>query len=639
MTNEPLATPPAVPTPDASPRPWLLLLGVLVLTAGCYMPVLGAPFLWDDRHLIELPLVRQLAPLPRYFEGSFWQHDDANVVHSYYRPLVIVSLALDHRLYGENPSGFHLTNLLCHLAATAVLFRLLRLQGAGGPLAVACSTLWALHPRLTEAAAWISGRTDALAGFFVLCALLAQSYRTRLARWSSACLLLLGLFCKETAIAGVLAVLVGEWQRTARPSARFARLTPTLAALAAYSALRLHAVGWPTNLLHLSPGRRLLAVLEGVGHYLWMGLVPWLPDAQIGNLRRRDVPYTVLGGLILCALLVVGWRRRARFSAPQFRHLALTFGALGLALYAIPFSFSALAADRFLYLPLAGLALLAAPIVRLGMSRWRPLPWLAVAAAASFGVATFVRAGTWSDEVEFWVSTMRAHPEEPSMASIGLAEAFSREGLFGQALAVLRRAAQPRMDMRELALRNAGTTLLHSGSYDAAQSVLAELVRRHPRSATYALNLALAQLSMDRAAEAQKTLDEALHAAPADASLSSLRARLPMLAAQRRALDDWPPAAAPAARARLEQSLGLRAEAARSYGRALGDPTLSPALAQEATWFALQFGDAETREAFYNRYTALVGGKTDPRLQAAYETHRASRAKLERAWPSLGLSR
>ncbi|HEY1532705.1 MAG TPA: hypothetical protein VGF76_01760, partial [Polyangiaceae bacterium] len=198
------------------PRPWLLLCCVLVVVAGCYLPVLDAPFIWDDRHLIDLPLVQTMKPVREYFAASFWQHDDIGVLRSYYRPLVILSLALDHRISGDNPSGFHITNLIVHLLGTSVLFGLLRRQDRTGYVSALGSALWALYPRLTEAVAWVSGRTDVLAGFFVLCALLVHRSRSRLATIACASLLLLGLLCKETALAGVLAVLVEELRRSVR---------------------------------------------------------------------------------------------------------------------------------------------------------------------------------------------------------------------------------------------------------------------------------------------------------------------------------------------------------------------------------------------------------------------------------------
>jgi Flp pilus assembly protein TadD len=602
------------------------------------MPVFAAPFIWDDTPLLELPLVRQLAPLHDYFAGSFWQHTEMGVVHNYYRPLTVLSLALDRVAYGDNPSGFHITNLLFHLAATAVLFALLRRDGASGYVAALGSALWALAPRLTEAAAWVSGRTDVLAGFFVLSALLAQRSGSRLARFASPLLLLLGLFCKETALAGVLAVLVAEWQVTFGLRARLRGVTPTLAMFVAYVALRLHAVGVTANLIHVSPSKRVLAVIEALGRYLWMLLVPWLPDVQIGNLERRNLPFVLLGVLCLCLLVVWFWRNHTRFEAVKQSYLALTGGALGLALFAIPFSISAVAADRFLYLPLAGITLLAVPWLAARTARWPAAPLVALTLIASLAAATFARVGTWADEVEFWSSTLHQHPEEPSMASIGLASVYSREGLFPQALAVLRRASRPGMDIRELALRNTGTTLLRSGEYESGHRVFSQLVAEHPTDAVYAVDLALSEIDLNHFADARSELERALQIVPSAASARSLLARLYTLRRDRQELDAWPASMPALARARLEVTLGLKNEAMHSFELALADPNVTQSAAEEATRFALLAGDASRRAKFFERYAALVRGRTDPELQLAFDTHLGTVAKLRAAWPTLLLA-
>ncbi|HEY3666527.1 MAG TPA: hypothetical protein VGL19_11025, partial [Polyangiaceae bacterium] len=378
--------------PAVGPRPWLLLAVVVVVVAACYAPVLGAPFIWDDQHLIESPLVKELRPLGQYFAGSFWQHDDVGVLRTYYRPLVILSLALDHRIFADNPGGYHVTNLIVHLLTACVLFRLLRRDGATGPVAAAGSALWGLCPRLTEAAAWIAGRTDALAGFFVLSALLVHRQGSRLARIGCATLLLLGLLSKETALAGALAVMLAEVRSAGSALARLRRAAPVLVALGCYASLRVHAIGLLANALTLPVAKRAPAVAEAIGRYVWMLLTPWFPDAQIGRMRVRSPGFVACGCVLFLLAIFLAYRSRARLVGAAFEYFVLGVAALSLALYAIPFSVSAVAADRFLYLPLAALTLLATPLFAHWGARLRALPAVVLALCASFGVATFFRA-------------------------------------------------------------------------------------------------------------------------------------------------------------------------------------------------------------------------------------------------------
>lgn len=73
---------------------------MLVAVLVSYIPVLGGPFVWDDQLLIEQSvLVRELRPLSEYLGRGFWQADDLQVSRKYYRPLSILSLALDEKIY------------------------------------------------------------------------------------------------------------------------------------------------------------------------------------------------------------------------------------------------------------------------------------------------------------------------------------------------------------------------------------------------------------------------------------------------------------------------------------------------------------------------------------------------------------
>jgi hypothetical protein len=617
------------------PRPALLLCCVLVVVAACYLPALGAPFIWDDSHLIESPLVRELHPLRDYFSSSFWQHDDLGVARSYYRPLSVLSLALDQRVFDANPSGFHVTNLGWHLLAVGLLFALLRKQGARGDVAALGSACWGLYPRLTEAAAWISGRTDVLAGCLVLGALLAQRSASNRARWLSALLLLLGLFSKETALAGALAIAVLEFRSASSNGLRIQRLAPVSLALTVYAALRVHALGFASSALPLPLSARISAMAEAIGRYAGMVLVPWLPDVQNGRLRSRVAAFVLLGVLLGACALALSWWQRARLARLNAGYLALSLGAWGLALFAIPFSVTSIAADRFLYLPLAGVVLLAEP----ALSRWvsasrAALPVVSVL-VLSFAAATFTRAQTWANEGELWAATLRRHPEAPSLASVTLGSAFSHQGAFKQALLLFERGSQPGMDCEELGRNNMGTTYLRSGQYQAAARLFQPLAAAHPSAGIFVVNLALAQAYLAHFTEARATLDALLAISPADGAARALRDRLPALELARQKLNALPSSAPALERARLQAAVGLSHEALLTYRAELSAPNASAAQAQEATWLALREGDAGTMADFFARYTALAADQVDGQLLLAYQSHRETLNDLERVWPTV----
>ena len=90
----------------------------------------------------------------------------ASVQGGYYRPIINLSYSIDYWIWGLNPFGFHLTNILAHTFTGFVLYfillRILRQQS----VAFLASILFLAHPIHTEAVAWVSGRADMIFTLF-----------------------------------------------------------------------------------------------------------------------------------------------------------------------------------------------------------------------------------------------------------------------------------------------------------------------------------------------------------------------------------------------------------------------------------------------------------------------------------------
>ncbi len=185
----------------------VLVVWVLVLVA--FGRCLDGAFVWDDTGLIvQNPMVHDLSRSAGLFVRGFWNisKNEVDPTRSFYRPIIQLSYAIDYAIWGLNPIGFHLTNLLWYgVAATLVYFlALVLLKKESAALLAAC--LFAVHPAHAENVCWIAGRTDLLCGTFYFAGLLlffhwmAHPGRSAVFIPLIAVVYFFALLCKETAI-------------------------------------------------------------------------------------------------------------------------------------------------------------------------------------------------------------------------------------------------------------------------------------------------------------------------------------------------------------------------------------------------------------------------------------------------------
>jgi hypothetical protein len=175
-----------------------------------YARVLGFDYVWDDDYIItsQLDLSGRsfsFSELSRPFLYDF----------VYFRPLAILTFYMDVFIAGYNPGFSHGVNLVLHILNSILVFFICRciLDKTGRSASIYppffAALLYAIHPAMTEVAAWISGRFDLLATFFILSA--TWVYIKSSQKWLKMILVpflaLLALLCKETGIMFPIAIL------------------------------------------------------------------------------------------------------------------------------------------------------------------------------------------------------------------------------------------------------------------------------------------------------------------------------------------------------------------------------------------------------------------------------------------------
>src|SRR6185312_186903 len=134
---------------------WIL---ITLVALAAYLPTLRNGFVWDDdTFLTDNALIKAPDGLRR-----FWLTTEPPD----YWPVTSTTLWAEWRLWGRNATGYHVTNLLLHIAEAGLLWGILRRLRAPGALFAAL--LFAAHPVNVESVAWIAQRKNLMAMLFAL---------------------------------------------------------------------------------------------------------------------------------------------------------------------------------------------------------------------------------------------------------------------------------------------------------------------------------------------------------------------------------------------------------------------------------------------------------------------------------------
>lgn len=158
------------------------MLFVLLLTVLAHLPALRAGFVYEDQHWLPSVLGT---------DNDRWSGDNRWSVAR-------VLWDMDHAVYGGRPSGYHLTNLLVHLANGALVWQIAATV-ADPPVALVASSVFLLHPLQTEAVDYISGRTELASVSCVLLVMLLAI--TPLTWWRLIAMGILAFLAIETKLA------------------------------------------------------------------------------------------------------------------------------------------------------------------------------------------------------------------------------------------------------------------------------------------------------------------------------------------------------------------------------------------------------------------------------------------------------
>jgi len=541
---------------------WLGPLLLVIITAVAFLPALEADFLnWDDpNNITNNDHYRGLGA-----EQIRWAFTTFHMGH--YQPLSWLTLGLDYVIWGPEPFGYHLTNLLLHicngLLVYALVLRLFRLAGSPSPGevgptqdhmhgagrlvgALLAAALFSVHPMRVESVAWVTERRDVLsAALYLLTIHLYLTARSRPGRaaagwWTAGAVLvfILAVLAKVMSVSLVLVLLIldayplgrlggNKGWLNARVLGVWAEKIPFLLVALAGAALAFLAQSESTSIMSWSAfglRPRLAVSAYGLVFYLYKTVWP-VTLCPLYELPAPVDPFE--GRFVFCATLVIAGaagmvmlRRRRPAAGSALAATGLAYVVILLPVSGMFQNGPQIVASRYSYLSCIGWAVLIGAVFSIAWRRWDLrggrllLSLIAGAIVVGLSLLTWQENKTWQNSLSLWNKALRVDPA-CGFCHENLAEALVNAGRTDQAMEVYRNGLKLRPHM-ERSLVGLATLLEEKGEPAGALELYGRALKIRPEYAGAHYNLAMLLTEMGRRAEAMKHYRLAMRYDPGD---------------------------------------------------------------------------------------------------------------------------
>lgn len=502
-----------------------LAVGIALLTVAVYLPSLRNNFVnWDDDLYVYGNLNIRSLNLA-FFRWAFSDYHAGN-----WYPLTLISHAIDYALWGLNPLGHHLSNIVLHAANTFIVVLLLmklldmsnclnftstgvavesiharnRNNLAGLIAAGVAGLLFGLHPLHVEPVAWVSGRKDLLCGLFFLLSIMAYSNyaATRMGvatslqsgtvLWKRRYFLSLVFFffalaSKPMAVSLPAVLLILDWYPFQRIrsvkdlSAAIMEKIPfialsLLASIAAFIAQK--TAGYMPLMETIPLSTRVLVAVKSIALYLWkaavpLHLLPFYPFPESASLVTAEYLSAIMAVAGITAVCIFFINKQRVLMAVWLSYLVTLLPVLGIVKVG---AYSM--ADRYMYLPSVGPFLLVgvfsawfrertASQQQRGTAIQRMVAVVALALLVLLSYLTLRQISHWKDSMTLWNYVIEKEPSGVPVAFNNRGLIFREKGQFDQAIDDFNAAIRLSHDYT-LAYINRGMTFAEKGQFDRA---------------------------------------------------------------------------------------------------------------------------------------------------------------------------
>ncbi|MEQ8818812.1 MAG: hypothetical protein RLY93_01100 [Sumerlaeia bacterium] len=477
------------------------VLAAVLLGWGAFFPSLFNGFVYDDHNfIVNNPAIRDW--------GNLWPLISTTAAHSglgentpptMWRPLRNIAFLIDHSIAGYWAPWWHAMNLLWHGIAVAGVYVLARRLGLRALGAFIAAALFAIHPVQTESVVWVKERDGLMSTAMILWGIVFGLGRSWKGAAGGAFLGAAAILTKESGVTFPPLMLLagGAFALRNRPGKDFVKRIAILIAVTAalaivFIALRDIVLGG-TSQIQGRLGGSLAADLwtDGEVFARYLGLIAWpskmeLVYAHIGP--REGGPWLKVLGFALLAATLAG----AVWAAVRRRWIVvLGIGWFLVALLPVSNLVPTMQwmAVRFLYLPLAGVALMAGLAFQAAWDRAviapRLLGVVAGAVLTALFVVSFVQTFAWRDDMTLWRTAYLTSPHSREVR-VNYATYLAGENRWVEVLGVLQDypfddvTYERVVDERAFALYGAG--LVAAGQPEAARAHLRQGLETYPGS-------------------------------------------------------------------------------------------------------------------------------------------------------------
>jgi hypothetical protein len=511
---------------------WLILIAVAAL--AIFANTLGGDFVYDDnRQIAANPLIQNPELYGKALISDVWafKGDGTLAASNYWRPTFTAWCILNFRLFGLDPFGWHLLNVLLHVGVCLLVFSLLRRWQFSSGLAFCISLIFAVHPVHTESVAWISGSPDlllaaAMLGSFLCADRWCIDGRSVVMLAASLILYALALGSKETAIMFVPVYYLIFARRESLESGKAGSLRaalPFALVAAIYFVIRWLVIGTITHPVEDSAGSisALQTISLAAVFYLRQIVFPF----ELGeNYWLRPVEAIGFYNFVLPAIICF-----LSLSALWLMERGSHIRKIGLAILVLPmlpvlnistFPSDQIVHDRYLYLPLLGFLMIVVPFIAdrvLGERSTIALTAATGLIAICLGIQTISYNQVWKSNLSLWSHNVRIDPSSRSSLTNYGAE-LSAQGRYQEAVAAYDRSIADKPTALALMGRARNYIALNRLD-DAIRDLNAVLVISAENINAYTLYqsyeaIALAYQQAGRLSEAENALREAIRRLP-----------------------------------------------------------------------------------------------------------------------------